>query len=144
MLVSICLHDFLVHTQRRASRWQAQREVRIGAQRLDHKLGGSLAQRPIIRRYKDAHEFNFSSAPIESTLAGFNVRLPFIQAARPILLQQSREGAIRKQTPVGLARGAVVAFVFCVDDVLDRRTTDGARFAVPPMNSHLWTESRDL
>src|SRR6266581_2269593 len=76
--------------------------------------------------------------------AAFDLEFPFIQAAGPVLLQQAGESAVGKQTAFGLAGGAIVAFVFSIDDALYGRTAVGARFAVAAVDGHLRPESGDL
>src|SRR5262249_1022739 len=70
--------------------------------------------------------------------------LHLLERARPIRLQQSRQRAVREQTAVGLAAGAVIGLVVGVDDALHRRAADRTRLAEAAMHGHLRTERGDL
>src|SRR5262249_53366143 len=72
------------------------------------------------------------------------VQLPLIQAAGPILLQQTREGAIRKEAAFCLACGAVVTLVFGINNPLHRCSAYWTRLAEAAVNGHLRPEGRDF
>src|SRR5687767_5966381 len=67
-----------------------------------------------------------------------------LQRARPVLLQKARNRAIRKQAPFRLTRRAVIAFVFGINDALDRRLASRTGFPIPAMDRHLRAERRHL
>src|SRR5262249_37086347 len=49
------VYEFFIHAQRSTARRQSKPEIRFCTYRLDHKLCGILAQRPIVWCYEDAH-----------------------------------------------------------------------------------------
>src|SRR3954468_3673145 len=67
-----------------------------------------------------------------------------VDRARPILLQQPREGAIREEFSVGLASSTIVGLVVCISNSLNWRATHRAGLSVFPVNRHLVAERRDL
>src|SRR5207253_5402166 len=70
--------------------------------------------------------------------------LNLIERARPILLQDPRQGAVREQPAARLAGGTVIHLVFGVADTLHRRSVHGARLAEPAVHGHPVPERRHL
>src|ERR1700675_2445892 len=67
-----------------------------------------------------------------------------VDRARPILLQQSRQGAVREQLPVGLAARAIIRLIVGVPNALYGRTTDRAWLTELAVHSHLFAEGSDF
>src|SRR5947208_15219338 len=70
-------------------------------------------------------------------------RFPFLQRARPVLLEQPGQRPIGEHAPAGLTRRAVVHLVFGVADPLNRRAAHRTRLAIPAVHRHLLAERRD-
>src|ERR1700690_2624009 len=66
-----------------------------------------------------------------------------LKRARPVLMHQPRERAVREQAPAGLTRRAVVGLVARIADALDLRTAAWARLMITAMHRHLRTERSD-
>ena len=70
--------------------------------------------------------------------------LEFVDAARPVRLEQAGQRAVGEQLAAGLAGGAVVALVGGVPDALHRRAARRARLAVLAVHGHLGVERGHL
>src|SRR3989442_7225838 len=70
--------------------------------------------------------------------------LPGFERSWPILLQETRQGAIGEQPPPGLATRAIVRLVRGVSNALHCCPTHGARLAVAAMDRHPFPERRHL
>src|SRR5262245_32576785 len=81
------------------------------------------------------------SAPRRWSAAALLQRL---ERARPVLLEEARQGPIGEQLSAGLAGRAVVRLVLGVDDPLDGRPAHRARLAVAPVHGHVVAERRHL
>src|SRR5258708_194672 len=66
------------------------------------------------------------------------------QGARPIVLEQLGQGAIREQLPARLASRAVVGFVFGVHNPLNRRAANRARLSEFAVHRHFLSKCGDL
>src|ERR1700761_4890215 len=78
----------------------------------------------------------------EPAASGFAVKR--VDGLGPIVLEQTRERAIREQAPAGLAARAVVRLVVSVANALHQRPTDGARLAETAMHRHFGTKGGHL
>src|SRR5437667_9665984 len=74
----------------------------------------------------------------------FKPFLEIVDGPRPIVFQQARERAIRKQASAGLAGRAVVALVLGIDNPLHRRAAHGTRLLEAAMHGHLVVKRADL
>lgn len=79
-----------------------------------------------------------------STLFCIEVFFQFLEGAWPIVFQKTREGAVGIDSPIGLALGTVVAFVFGIHNPLNRRAAPRTRFFVTAVDSHFSVESSNL
>src|SRR5437016_12875607 len=71
-------------------------------------------------------------------------RFQLLQRPRPILVQQSRQAAVREHSAAGLAYGTVIGFVGRVANALHLRAATWARLPVLAMHGHLRPEGRNL
>src|SRR5213080_2431495 len=83
------------------------------------------------------------TARVSTTSAGCAL-IPFLQGARPVLLQEPRDGPVGEEPAPGLTGGAVVHFVFGIPDALHRRPTHGARLAEAAVHGHPLAECSHL
>src|ERR1035438_8876321 len=75
-----------------------------------------------------------------AALQGFQ----FLQRARPVLAEQTREAAVRQHLPPFLAARTIVGFVAGIADALDFLAAARARLAVAPMHGHPFAERGHL
>src|SRR5690242_3804471 len=70
--------------------------------------------------------------------------LKFIQGARPVRPQQSRQASISQDFAAGLASRAIVGFVIRVANALYLFATPRARFSITAVSRHALTKCSNL
>src|SRR5205807_7511794 len=91
----------------------------------------------------EQHATKLAAPPgLRPASVGAQTLLPFIERARPILLQEPGQRPVREHPPTGLTGGAVVHFVFRVADALYRRSANRTRLAKPAVDGHAVAKSR--
>src|SRR5579872_5576132 len=78
--------------------------------------------------------------PVDSGLPG----LELFDRARPVILEEPRERAIREHAPTGLAARAVVGLILGIADTLHGRAADRAGLAEAAVNGHLRAKRSDF